>query len=470
MRLSKLLYAIGEKFNGKDEEITLITDDSRKCAPGCVFVCHENAVPYVSKALENGALWVVANEKLCENASVVSETRKAYAVLCREFFSCPDKKLKMIAVTGTNGKTSVSMMLCHIFEMNARKTGLIGTVLNKAEEPEPSSMTTPDCFALYSLLDKMVKNGCEFCVVEASSQGLAQQRLYGIEFEAGIFTNLQQDHLDYHKTAENYKNAKLSLFESCKSAIINYDDEHKDEFIAACKGRVVTYSQKSDEADFTARGVRYFSDSTSYELVSHCLIHRIVLSLGGDFWVPNSLAAAVCAYESGLSIEQCAYALRSFSGVKGRMEVLSCGTDFRIVIDYAHTADGLRNVLTSLRRFCKGRLILVFGCGGDREHEKRSEMGKIAVTYADAVFVTSDNPRTEDAQSIIDDILLGVKKGRTSVYIQKDRKKAIEAALRFAKKGDTVLLAGKGHEEYQLVGDEKIPFDERKIVCEILGI
>ena len=442
MRLSQLLRALNIALNGGDKEISIITDDSRKCKPSCVFVCHKNGREFLEEAIKNGACAVISQENVCENSYVVSDTRKAYNILCREYFGNPNQKLKMIAVTGTNGKTSVSSMLSYILEMNGHKTGLIGTVLNKTDEEKPSELTTPDCFELFEMLSKMVSLGFEYCVVEASSQGLCQQRLYGVTFETAIFTNLTEDHLDYHKTFENYKKAKLSLFENCKTAVINFDDEYKDEFISACKGRVVTYSVKSDEADFTARGIRYTAENTSYELVSDCLIHRVFLKTSGDFWVANSLAAIVCAFENGLSVEKCAFALRSFSGVKGRMELLQTNTDYKVIIDYAHTADGLQRALMSLRRFCKGRLILVFGCGGDREKEKRSEMGKIAVTYADAVFITSDNPRTEDPHKIIDDILLGVKKGRTPVYIQQDRKKAIFSALKTAKKGDTVLLAG----------------------------
>lgn len=469
MRLSLLLRSLNIALKSEDKEISFITDDSRKCKNDCIFVCHKGGTEFLREAIENGAVAVVSCESICENCYVVTDTREAYNALCREYFGSPDKKLKMIAVTGTNGKTSVSTMISYILEMNDHKTGLIGTVLNKYGDTENAEMTTPDCFELFRMLNEMVQRQFEYCVIEASSQGLSQKRLFAITFETAVFTNLTEDHLDYHKTFENYKNAKLSLFENCKSAIINFDDKYKDEFIAACKGRIITYSTKSDEADFTARGIRYSDDFTSYELVSHCLIHRVSFKAKGDFWVANSVAAIICAYENGLSVESCAFSLRTFSGVKGRMEMLETNTDYKVIIDYAHTADGLCGALTSLRRFCKGRLILVFGCGGDREKQKRSEMGKIAVTYADIVFVTSDNPRTEDPQEIIDDILLGIKKGRTPVYIEQDRKKAVFAALKTAKKGDIVLLAGKGHEEYQIIGTQKNAFDERQIVREYLS-
>ncbi|MGN1419003.1 MAG: UDP-N-acetylmuramoyl-L-alanyl-D-glutamate--2,6-diaminopimelate ligase [Acutalibacteraceae bacterium] len=469
MKLSDLLRSAGINFYGEDKQIDFISDDSRNCRKNTLFVCHEKGEEYLETAKQNGAVAVVAGRKLESDCFVCKDTRKAYSTLCREYFSRPDQKIKMIAVTGTNGKTSTALALCYILNLCGMKAGIIGTVENSFERCRTTSLTTPDCFELYCVLSHMAEHNYDYCVMEASSQGLSQQRLYPIEFEAGIFTNLTEDHLDYHKTFENYKLAKRSLFEHCKRAVINFDSEFKDEFINACKGAVTTYSVKSDEADYTAKNIRVLPDSTSYELVSNCDIHRIRLRTRGDFWVQNSLAAVVCAIGCGISQEKCAYAIGKFSGVKGRMELVETDRDFKIFIDYAHTPDGLSSALLSLKKFCSGRLILVFGCGGDRETQKRSKMGEIAVRYADVVFVTSDNPRTEDPQKIIDDILLGVKKSRTPVYISVDRKKAIADALKTAKKNDIVLLAGKGHETYQLKGGEKLPFDERKIIKEILN-
>lgn len=467
MRLSQLLQAIDIELKKEDKEISYITDDSRKCRENTLFVCHKNAKEFLNEALSKGAVSVISEEELCENSYAVSDTREAYAKLCKEYFSFDGEKLKIIAVTGTNGKTSVAALLGHIFNLCGYKTALIGTVFNKNEDGTQSTMTTPDPFELFSLLSSALKNGYEYCIVEASSQGLFQKRLYGLTFEAGIFTNITEDHLDYHKSFENYKKAKLSLFAHCKKAIINYDDINKDDFIKASSGKVLTYSVLTDNADFTARAVRYTGESTNYEFVSDSLIHRICLKTRGDFWVANSLAAIVCAYECGVSIEKCAYSLKTFSGVKGRMEIVETDTPFTVIIDYAHTSDGLQKALLSLRRFCNGRLILLFGCGGDREKQKRKEMGSVAVTYSDMVFLTTDNPRSEDAEKIIDDILEGTAKKKTPIYIQPDRKKAIESAIKSARRGDIILLAGKGHETYQIIGNEKIPFDERTIVKEL---
>jgi len=467
MKLSDLLFSVNIVYKGKDEEISFITDDSRRCKPGTLFVCHENAKPFVTEAIENGAVFVAANKMLCENCIEVENTRKFYARVCREYFSRPDERLKLVAVTGTNGKTSVSTMINYILEMSGRHSGLIGTVVNKISGESPAQMTTPDCFELYEMLSRLAENGGEYCVLEASSQGLAQQRLLGLRFEAAVFTNLTEDHLDYHKSFEEYKNAKLSLFESCKTAVINYDDEYADEFIKACSGKIITYSVKSDEADFTAKSIRYLPDSTVYALVANSLIHTFRLPLQGDFWVANSMASIICALELGVSLDECSGALKAFAGVKGRMELVKINQPFKVIIDYAHTADGLRTVLMSLRRFCKGRLIAVFGCGGDREKEKRSQMGMTAATLADIAVVTSDNPRTEDPQKIIDDILSGMKKSRIPIFIKRDRTEAISFALKTARRDDVILLAGKGHETTQIIGEEKIPFDERKIIEEL---
>ena len=295
MKLSLLLASMGTELKEEDKEISYITDNSKKVKENTLFVMHKNGEEFLNEALSKGAVAVIGEKALCDNAYLSSDTRKDYNILCRKFFDNPEKRLKMIAVTGTNGKTSVSALLSHILNLNGHKTGLIGTVFG-------NEMTTPEPFELFSILSKMAEEGYEYCVTEASSQGLIQKRLYGIDFEVGIFTNLTEDHLDYHKSFENYKNAKLLLFESCKTAIINFDDKYKDDFIKASKGKVLTYSVRDDKADFTARGVRYLPESTNYEFVSDSLIHRISLKTKGDFWVANSLAATVCAYECGISI------------------------------------------------------------------------------------------------------------------------------------------------------------------------
>ena len=289
-----------------------------------------------------------------------------------------------------------------------------------------------------------------------------------MKFETGIFTNLTEDHLDYHKTFESYKKAKLSLFSDCETAIVNFDDPYAGEFIKAGSRRTLTYSLKSDEADFTVKNIVCKDDSTSFVLVANNLIHTFTIPLRGEIWVRNAAEAIIAAFHTGISLDGCASALKTFGGVKGRMETVPVAAPFEVIIDYAHTEDALRQVLLSLKRQSKGRLITVFGCGGDREKQKRSLMGKTVCSLSDIAVVTTDNPRNEEPLDIIDDILAGTRSSRIPVFIKPDRRQAIEFALKKAKPGDTVLLSGKGHEDYQIIGNEKHPFDEREIVKDCL--
>lgn len=468
MKLSALFEDAGLTGENRDVEICFITDDSRKCRPGSLFVCHSGAERFIPEAEQNGAVCVVSQSG-AQGTVRVFDSREAYSTLCRAFFGFPDKRLRLIGVTGTNGKTTTASMLSFILELCGRKTGLISTVRNCIDGEEKAEMTTPDCFEISRMLSLLEKSGGEFCVIEASSQGLVQKRLYGFEFETAVFTNLSEDHLDYHKTFENYKNAKKELFLNCKNAVLNFDDPVFAEFSAACGGKILSYSTLSNDADFTAKDIRERETELSYVLVSDSLIQRIKLNLCGDFNVQNSLAAVLAAYSLKIGVEDCAAALKNYFPEKGRMEILDTDTPYRVIIDYAHTPDSLRRALLSLRRFCRGRLIVLFGCGGDREREKRPQMGKIATENADIVFVTNDNPRSEAPTDIIDEILSGVSRGKASVFVCEDRVKAIALALKKAKKGDTVLLAGKGHEVFQQIGDEKKSFDEREIVRSVLS-
>ena len=464
MLISRLLKSIGSEFKTEDKDVKYITDNSEKCVPVSIFVCHDSDMTHVSSAIEKGAVLIIAKEKLTENCVVVSDTRKAYSLLCAEFFSQSHKKLRLIGVTGTNGKTTVSSMIYHLLTVNGRKCALMGTAgYLRCNEEETALLTTPDPFEMHRMFYEMSECNTEFCIMEASSQGLFQERLYNLQFETVIFTNLTADHLDYHGDMENYRKAKEKLFSMSENAIINLDDENAQSFIDASSGEITTYSLKRNEADFTAKNIKFSEGITDYIVVGNELIHRIRLNCPGNYNVYNSMAALICAIKCGLSLEESAGAMKSFYGVKGRFEFVPTEKDFRVVIDYAHTPDSLRQVLLTLSSFSKNRLITLFGCGGDRDKSKRGEMGEIATFYSDMVIITSDNPRHEKPMDIIDDILVGTEKSKTPVYIIENRRKAIEYALQKAQKNDIILLAGKGHETYQIIGDEKIVTKEKSL-------
>lgn len=477
MRLSELFREV--EFDGSiknDTDISFVTDDSRLVSPGTLFVCirHRSFDGHTAAAdaLASGAAAVVTQERLgLENELNVKDSRAAYARLCAALCNHPERKLRMTGVTGTNGKTTVTALVRNILADSGTKTLLTGTVCNRlGEEKLQSSLTTPKPPELYSLLSRAISQGCKACVMEASSQALAQGRLEGIDFDAAVFTNITRDHLDYHKTFENYLSAKKKLFEHSAVSIVNLDDPRADEIIASASGKVVTFSTVLDCADYTAKNISLLSDSVRFELVSKGHIEHIEFSSPGLFSVSNAMAAAVCAINLGVDPKAAARSLAKSKSVCGRLERVECGTPYSVIIDYAHTPDGLEQVLRALRPSCRGKLIVLFGCGGDRDRAKRPLMGAAACKYADTVIVTSDNPRSEEPIKIIGDILKDTDKKSRSLFVEPDRRKAIALALSVAKPGDTVLLAGKGHEKYQLIGGEKLPLDERETVKKILGL
>ena len=473
MKLGKILVNIPNEL--EDIELLGVTDDSRKVTKGSVFVCVKGPVSdghdYALKAVQSGASVVVCERDLgLKNQIIVNDTHKALAQLSEAVYGFPLKKLKVIGVTGTNGKTSVCTMIREILEHSGYKTGVIGTVANIiGEEVLPAKNTTPGTVELRELFSKMVEAGCEYAVMEVSSHALDQRRVEGITFEAGVFTNLTQDHLDYHLTMENYFEAKKKLFSMSKTAIINIDDEYGVKLLSDITEKVATYSIKNDNATFTAKNIRYKADGVNYEMVGFGIIGRVQLKIAGAFSVYNSLAAGVCAKELGLPINEITEALSEVQGVKGRAEVVPTGRDFTVIIDYAHTPDGLQNILRTFRDIPKNRLVVLFGCGGDRDTTKRPKMGAIAARLADFVIVTSDNPRTENPEDIIKDITAGMKSIATPYKVIENRIKAIKFAIANAKSGDIIVLAGKGHETYQIVGKDTLHLDEREVVYEALA-
>ncbi len=473
MKLKDLISNCPEAFC--DIEISGVTDDSRKVEKSNLFICVKGPVAdghdYAQKALESGAVVILTEKDLkIANQIIVEDTHKALAEACANWFGNPQKKLKVIGVTGTNGKTSVSYMLKAVFEHCGYKTGLLGTVQNMiGDEVYPSKNTTPGVFELYSLFAKMVEAGCEYAVMEVSSHALHQRRVEGVRFAASVFTNLTQDHLDYHGTMENYFEAKKLLFSISDLAVINFDDEYGKRIIAEADCRKVTYSAVNNESTYTAKSINYRPNGVDYEMVGFGLIGRIKLKTAGKFSVYNSIAAAVCAKELGMPLNNVTDALNALEGVKGRAEVVPCDRDFTIVIDYAHTPDGLQNILNTFKECPKNRLVVLFGCGGDRDKTKRPKMGMVAARLADFVIVTSDNPRTEEPKAIIDDILEGMKDIPTPKKVIENRIEAINFAISNAKAGDIIILAGKGHETYQIIGTDTIHLDEREVIAEALA-
>ena len=455
-------------------EITGITCDSRCVKEGYAFVCIKGAKSdghdYAQKAVEGGAAVVVAERDLwLSNQIVVIDTHAAYADMCAKWFGNPADSLKLLGVTGTNGKTSVTYMMKKILEKAGYKVGLIGTIQNMiGDEIIAAHNTTPNAYELNSLFALMKAKGCTYVIMEVSSHALDQSRVYRLNFEAAMFTNLTQDHLDYHITMDNYLAAKKKLFYMCKTAVINSDDPYAQRLCEGLDCKITTYSL-GDASTYSAKCVKYRPASVEYEFVSDSEIGHIKVNTGGKFTVYNSLCAAACAVEIGIPLATVAEALKELHGVKGRAEVVPTGRDFTIIIDYAHTPDGLKNILSTFRECEKNRLIAVFGCGGDRDKTKRPIMGNIAAHYSDYAIVTSDNPRTEEPAAIIEDILEGMKGAVIPVKVIENRIEAIKFAVSIAKKDDIIVLAGKGHETYQILKTGTIHLDEREVVAEALA-
>ncbi len=459
-------------------EVTDLTSDSRKVTPGAAFIAvrgfDTDGHRFIPSALEKGAA-VIIGEEGPEGvpAVLVSDSRLAMVVAAGNWHGNPSRRLHMIGVTGTNGKTTTTNLIKTILEEAlGAKVGLIGTnrVMIGAEE-YPSERTTPDCLELQSTLRRMAEAGCGYAVMEVSSHALCLDRVHGIDFDQGIFTNLTEDHLDFHKTMENYAAAKSRLFGMCRTAVINSDDPWADSMLGAAAGKIFTYSAENGSADLTARDIQLHPDSVSFRALCGGEEAELTLGIPGRFSVYNALSAAASAVCAGVSLRAIPAAMKKCAGVKGRAEVVPTGTEYTVLIDYAHTPDALENILKTVKGFARGRTVVLFGCGGDRDSAKRPIMGRIAMELADYVIVTSDNPRTERPEAIVEDILVGVRdSGSATPYdVIVDRRAAIRHALEIARPGDVVILAGKGHETYQEIDRVKHHFDEREIVAEALA-
>ena len=457
-----------------NSEIAGISYDSRRTKSGDMFVAisgfESDGYAYIPSAIENGACVI-----LCDRAPkveipyvLVENCRHALAMASRNYFGDPAGEMCVIGVTGTNGKTTSTYLMKHLLEekLNA-KVGLVGTNGNMiGDELIHTERTTPESFELQQLFREMADAGCTHVVMEVSSHSLTLDRVAGIDFKVGAFTNLTQDHLDFHHTMEEYAEAKSRLFKHCACGCINIDDKWHDIIMENAGCRLLTYSADGKDADLRASDIRLSASGVEFTAAYMGDTARVKLAIPGKFSVYNALNVMSMGLALGLSLADCADAMSGAMGVKGRMEVVPTDGDYTILIDYAHTPDALENALRALRDNVQGRLIVLFGCGGDRDRTKRPIMGAIAADNADFVIVTSDNPRTEDPNAIIDEIVEGLKNKTTPHKVICDRAEAIKWAIDNHLPDDVILLAGKGHEDYQVVGHEKRHMDEREIVAE----
>lgn len=462
--------------------LTAITDDSRAVQAGSLFVAVKgeqvDGHRYISSALTSGAAAVVVQETV---AGVdrpylrVADSRKALGYLGSRFYGDPSGRLRMIGITGTNGKTTTSYVCKALLEAVGGRVGLIGTVAYQiGSEIIPASHTTPGALELQQLLKRMVEGGCSAAVMEVSSHALAQDRVSGCEYDVAVFSNLTQDHLDFHKTMEEYFQAKLRLFTGLtgtkkpnKRAIVNVDDPSGARIASLCAAPVWTYGI-TGKADLRAEQVQLSLSGTTFMAATPAGTFPVESHLVGEHNVYNMLAAIGVALHEGATIDQVRQAVTRVTNVPGRFERVMAGQPFTVVVDYAHTEDALVRLLTAAQALKAGRIITVFGCGGDRDRGKRPKMGRAAVHQSDVVILTSDNPRTENPLAILDEVEVGVQEAlqqRSHVKYQKvaDRREAIATAMRAARPGDMVLIAGKGHEDYQIIGTKKFHFDDREV-------
>ncbi len=476
MKLYKLIDGIAQT-ELEDIEISSITDNTSKVEKNCIFVCVKGASfdghSAAEKMLEKGAALVVAEHDLgLGNKQIITDnSRVFYGKLCAAWFDHPEKKLEIIGVTGTNGKTTITNVIKNILMSCGIKTGLIGTIRNEiGDEPIHTDNTTPMAFDYMELLDKMVKAGCIYAVMEVSSFGLVQHRIGPTHFKVGVFTNLTQDHLDYHKTMENYYQAKKMMFDECDDAIINIEDEYGKRLYDEIKCRKYTCCVKN-KADYYADNVNIKANGTEFDYHYGNNSVHIITRMIGMFNVFNVMTAISVCIKLGIDIDNIIKAVGKYKGVKGRCEIIPTERDFTVICDYAHTPDAIENILSSVKEYTEGRLICLFGCGGNRDSKKRPLMAKAAAKYSDRLIITSDNPRDEIPEAIIDDILTGLTGIEIPFDVVVDRTEAIYHSLKIAQKGDIIVLAGKGHEDYQVLsGNEHIHFDEREIVSEGLKL
>jgi UDP-N-acetylmuramoyl-L-alanyl-D-glutamate--2,6-diaminopimelate ligase len=490
MKLKKIIENLSgiKKIEGKPSvEIKGLASDSKAIKDGYLFAAIKgsrlNGNDFINEAIDRGAGAVLlesGNDGIFKRNTVfiyVEDSRNALNQIAKTFYGNISEKMYLAGVTGTNGKTTITYLLESLFEVKEQKTGVIGTINYRfGNRLIPSINTTPGVLELYSLLSGARKEGIENCVLEVSSHSLEQGRVDGLNFDAAIFTNLTSEHLDYHKNMENYFCSKLKLFTKIKAggyAVINEDDPYGKRIAEKVKregkANIITYGVKQS-ADVRAENIKYSCGGLDFRLGIGTNKDSIDISsrLIGGHNIYNILAAAAFGMTVGMALKDIKSGIERVSILPGRLERIDCGQDFVVFVDYAHTANGMENVLTSLRNLEPSRLLTVFGCGGDRDKSKRPEMGKLCSRLSDRIFITSDNPRTEDPLEIINEIVKGIDKDKSNYVVEADRVEAIKRALGEAGKGDIVLIAGKGHETYQIFKNVTLPFDDREVVRKIL--
>ena len=478
MKLQELLAGIPVLDAAADleTEITGVSYDSRRTKPGDLFVAMTGFATdghqYIGKALENGAAAVLCQQTPETDCPYIQteDSRRALAVVGANWFHHPASGMTMIAVTGTNGKTTTTYLLKAILEQAlGAKVGLIGTNQNMiGQEVIPTERTTPESFEVQHLFRQMADAGCTHVVMEVSSHALALDRVYGVRYQVGIFTNLTQDHLDFHKTMEAYCDAKAILFRNCGTGVVNADDPWTPRLLRNASCKVLTYAEHA-LADLRAENIGLGADHIAFDAVTETERMPVRVNIPGGFMVYNTLDVLGAALALGIPLKDSARVLAAVPHVKGRVEVVPTpGRDYTVLIDYAHSPDGLENVLSSVQGFAKGRTIALFGCGGDRDRTKRPKMGKTAAEHADFLVITTDNPRTEKPGAIIEDILPGLEGSVTPYTVIEDRVEAIHWAMDHAEAGDVIVLCGKGHETYQEINHVKHHMDEREIVADYL--
>lgn len=462
-----------------DINVKTIANDSRKVTEGSLFVCIDgfetDGHQYINSAIERGANALLVQRKVDVDADItvvmVEDTRKALALISSKYYNHPSEQFELVGITGTNGKTSTVFLIDNVLKQYKKKTGIIGTIENRiGDEILKTSRTTPESIELQQLFAQMVEANVNDVIMEVSSHALDLHRVDGSHFDVGVFTNLSLDHLEYHKTMENYRDAKLKLFDMCQVAVINIDDEAGRYILNNCHcSKTITYGCDNDKAILNAQKIMNKISGTSFNLYIDGVDHLIEIQTPGKFSVYNSLAAIAVCLTLGVPIEVIKSTLKEHSTIKGRFETFKSNKGYYVIVDYAHTPDGLENVLDTILQVVEGRIITVFGCGGDRDRTKRPQMGKIAGIKSDYSIITSDNPRTEVPADIIKEIEVGMNETTCPYEKIEDREEAIIKALSIAENKDIVLIAGKGHEDYQILGTTKIHFDDAEKVKMILS-